>query len=82
MTNSDLDTVLFRFDPAQNMARFYAISIQPNLFGGVSLMRNWGRIGSGGQLRCDLFDDVGSVEVAQEALVRAKRSRGYVGMRP
>jgi hypothetical protein len=33
---------LHRIDPARNMARFYVLSIQPTLFGGASLIRNWG----------------------------------------
>lgn len=77
MANSDPDTVLFRIDPARNIARFYAISIQPNLFGGVTLIRNWGRIGSCGQLRCALFDDLATAAKAQQALAKAKQSRGY-----
>ncbi|TAX62854.1 WGR domain-containing protein, partial [Rhizobium ruizarguesonis] len=35
-----------RIDPSKNMARFYALSIEPNLFGETSLVRSWGRIGS------------------------------------
>ncbi|MGO6922932.1 WGR domain-containing protein, partial [Rhizobium ruizarguesonis] len=38
-----------RIDPSKNMARFYARSIEPNLFGETSLVRSWGRIGSRGQ---------------------------------
>lgn len=57
MGNDTLDTTLFRIDSAQDMARFYSMTIQPNLFGGLSLVRNWGRIGSGSQMRVDLFHD-------------------------
>jgi hypothetical protein len=32
-----------------DMARYYAMSIEPNLFGEVCLMWLWGRIGSRGQ---------------------------------
>lgn len=39
---------LRRINPALNMRRFYTLSIQPTLFGGASLVRNWGRIGVGG----------------------------------
>ncbi|ASS60230.1 MULTISPECIES: WGR domain-containing protein [Rhizobium] len=35
------------FDASKNMARFYAMSIEPTLFGEVCLTRRWGRIGSG-----------------------------------
>ncbi len=41
---------LHRIDAARNMARFYRLDIQPNLFGGVSLMKEWGRIGSRGRI--------------------------------
>ena len=37
---------LRRVDPAQNMRRFYLMQVQPDLFGGASLIREWGRIGS------------------------------------
>jgi predicted DNA-binding WGR domain protein len=30
---------LRRIDPAQNMRRFYRLDIQPDLFGGVLLMK-------------------------------------------
>jgi predicted DNA-binding WGR domain protein len=34
-----------RRDPTRNMARYYVLSIRPNLFGDVQLTRRWGRIG-------------------------------------
>jgi len=70
-------TVLFRIDPTRNMRRFYSVSVQPNLFGGHSLMRNWGRIGSGGQIRIELFDDDASATEAGDLLLHTKRMRGY-----
>ena len=59
------------------MRRFYALDLQPTLFGEVSLTRHWGRIGTAGQFMIETF---GSEEEAQRALtrmVRRKRSRGY-----
>jgi predicted DNA-binding WGR domain protein len=41
---------LRRIDPDRNMARFYSMSVQPNLFGEWALLREWGRIGSAGRL--------------------------------
>ena len=35
-------------DPAKNMRRFYRLDTQPDLFGGVFLMKEWGRIGAPG----------------------------------
>ena len=35
---------LRRVDPSRNMRRFYCLDLQPDLFGGVLLMKIWGRI--------------------------------------
>ncbi len=77
MATNISDTMLFRIDPARNMARYYSLSIQPDLFGGHSLMRSWGRIGSGGQIRADLFEDTASVRKAHDRLIQSKQRRGY-----
>jgi hypothetical protein len=37
---------LRRIESMRNMRRFYVLSIQPTLFGGVSLVRHWGGIGT------------------------------------
>jgi len=42
---------LRRIDPARNMSRFYRLDVQPDLFGGVLLMKEWGRIGAQGRRR-------------------------------
>jgi len=40
-------------------------------------MRNWGRIGTGGQMRVDLYDsEVGAV-VECDRVLRMKERRGY-----
>ena len=54
--------VLHRIDAACNMARFYAMSIEPTLFGGEALVRNWGRIGTQGRYRMDWFEDKAAAE--------------------
>jgi len=36
---------LRRLDPVRNMFRFYVLAIEPDLFGGFRLLRQWGRIG-------------------------------------
>lgn len=69
---------LHRVDAARNMARFYSLSIQPTLFGGASLIRNWGRIGTNGQVKVETFDEPQEVNGAFVRLERAKRRRGYV----
>ena len=77
MGKDTLDTTLVRIDPAQNMARYYSMTIQQNLFGEASLMRNWGRIGSGGQMRIDLFHDEKEARAAHDLLLTTKMKRGY-----
>ena len=69
---------LHRIDATRNMARFYSLSIQPTLFGGASLVRNWGRIGTNGQVKIETFDEPKEVNGAFTRLERAKRRRGYI----
>lgn len=77
-TPSPSPLYLRRVDSARNMARFYLLSVQPTLFGNVSLIRNWGRIGSRGQTKVETFDALSDVEHAFARLERSKRNRGYV----
>jgi predicted DNA-binding WGR domain protein len=32
---------LHRIDPARNMRRFYALDVQPDLFGGFAVAKEW-----------------------------------------
>ena len=41
---------LRRIDDARNMRRFYRLDLQPDLFGGVLLVKQWGRIGTCGRI--------------------------------
>lgn len=66
---------LRRIDPASNMARFYALSSQPTLFGGASLVRNWGRIGTNGQAMMEIFDESADAGETFVRLERRKRKR-------
>lgn len=68
---------LHRTDPAQNMRRFYMLTVQPTLFGEVSVIRNWGRIGSSGQTMIQTFDAQEDAETALRRLEREKRRKGY-----
>lgn len=79
MTHCDThSTELRRIDPERNMARFYLLAIQPTLFGGVSLIRNWGRIGTSGQVKVETYDRPDDAHRAYRRLERVKRRRGYV----
>lgn len=68
---------LRRIDSAQNMRRFYTLAIQPTLFGGASVIRNWGRIGTNGQSMMETFDSGKDALSASTRLERSKRRRGY-----
>jgi len=78
MTATHSETALYRIDTSQNMSRYYTLSVQPNLFGGFSLLRNWGRIGTGGKIRVDFFDSEMAAYAAHESLLVSKSNRGYV----
>lgn len=78
MSSSPPDPVhLKRIDSAQNMRRFYCLTVQPTLFGGASLIRDWGRIGTRGQTMMETFDEADDADKAFDRLERAKRRRGY-----
>ena len=68
---------LRRIDPARNMARFYLVSVGRSLFGDFSVVREWGRIGTVGRVRVDLFENERAALGALEAIERVKRKRGY-----
>lgn len=69
---------LHRIDPARNMARFYVLSVTPTLFGSAALVRHWGRMGTLGRTRIDLFVAHGDAEAELHRMARIKRRRGYV----
>lgn len=68
---------LTRIDPARNMARFYALSLQRDLFGGVALVTEWGRIGQAGTRRHAVFSDAPAATAALSRQADRKRRRGY-----
>ena len=66
-----------RKDRAKNMARFYSMSIEHNLFGELCLTRRWGRIGAKGQTLIHHFEREQDAVALFLDLVRQKRARGY-----
>ncbi len=66
-----------RLDPSRNMARYYAMSIEPNLFGDICLLRKWGRIGTKGQMMVHHFGQEEDAVRLFLDLLRQKRKRGY-----
>ncbi|QEO18981.1 WGR domain-containing protein [Acetobacter vaccinii] len=73
---------LQRIRPDRNEWRWYALSIQPDLFGGAALVRRWGRLGTAGQMRLDLHDNEGAAANALSRLIRHRLRRGYMMMQP
>ena len=47
--------------------------IERDLFGTIRLVRNWGRIGTNGQERVEIYDSEIAAGQALEAVARAKR---------
>jgi predicted DNA-binding WGR domain protein len=71
-------TVLRKRDPQRNMARFWALSVQLNLFGSWSLIREWGRIGQGRRVKIELCDSLEEAISAYDVMLKQKQRRGYV----
>ena len=68
-----------RIDPSRNMARFYVLSLQPTLFGETSLVRHWGRIGTRGREKIELFEKTADAASVLDKLAARKLRRGYAG---
>lgn len=66
-----------RIDATKNMARFYLLSIEPTLFGNISLVRNWGRMGTRGQERVHFFENEKEALTLFLDILREKRKKGY-----
>ncbi|WP_371171723.1 WGR domain-containing protein [Aliiroseovarius sp. 2305UL8-7] len=60
----------------QNLSDLTASS-RLGLFGGPTLVREWGRIGSSGQVRIEPFADEGQAVDALASIAHQKRRRGY-----
>lgn len=68
---------LEKHDPERNLARYYRMSVQSNLFGEWTLKREWGRIGQGGRAKLDLFRSKAEAESALITMDVAKQRRAY-----
>lgn len=69
--------ILERREPAANMARFYVLSLEETLFGDTALVREWGRLGTRGRRRLDLYQARAQAREALESWFRRKLRRGY-----
>lgn len=68
---------LVSVDDSRNRARFYVLQWQPTLWGGVALVRVWGRIGSAGRAQVLAYADTPQLDTAVARLVRRRLQHGY-----
>lgn len=68
---------LTKAEPRANLNRYYDLEIVRGLFGDWGLVRNWGRVGSPGQLRTDWFGTESEAKDARFDLHMQKARRGY-----
>ena len=68
---------LRKVDPPRNMARFYSLEVERDLFGRIVLVRRWGRLGTAGRTRLDEHKGEGEALAALVALEASKQRRGY-----
>ncbi|MCB8822884.1 WGR domain-containing protein [Microvirga rosea] len=69
--------MLTRCDPGRNMKRFYALRVEADLFGGVVLVREWGRTGGASRVLRQHFAQAEATDKTCAALRRKKLRRGY-----
>ena len=68
---------LHRIDPNANMARFYCIDFAPTLFGDVTVLRHWGRLGTQGRTHFETWPSIGEAEASANRTLQQKSRRGY-----
>jgi predicted DNA-binding WGR domain protein len=68
---------LIRAGVASRQDRFYRAVVWADLFGGVSLVREFGPMGRPGQMRLDAHGDRDSARKRMARLIREKERRGY-----
>jgi predicted DNA-binding WGR domain protein len=71
---------LLRKDPVRKMHRYYFMTVQRDLFGGASLVREWGRVGQAGKVRCIHFPNEAHAVSALVEIAKTKIKRGYCGL--
>ena len=64
-------------DPAEQRFRFYELRLQPTLWGGVALVRAWGRLGAPGRWAAAEYPDREAAGPDVERAVRRRLGRGY-----
>lgn len=78
MTQQATPIEMERRRPEQNMARFYSLAIERDLFDTILARRTWGRIGTKGRSLATAFPSLEAASAELRRLEQAKRRRGYV----
>jgi predicted DNA-binding WGR domain protein len=66
-----------RVDPDTNVARFYVLTLERDLFRNVVVTRQWGRVGTAGRVVTEPFGTEVEAAEAIATYAAAKRRRGY-----
>lgn len=70
--------VLIRYDPANNINRWYAVGVQPTLFCEHAVLCGWGRRGSAyARWRILPARDLVQANEMAEAIMAGKKKKGY-----
>ena len=77
MSTQQFHVHLVRVDSSRRMARFYQLSLEPTIFGDVAVARSWGRLGTRGRMRLDLFHDQRTALEHLLNMVLRKKGKGY-----
>jgi predicted DNA-binding WGR domain protein len=68
---------LARIDPARNVCCFYRLDLQPDLFGGFAVVKEWGLIGTRGRMMDEWHMTEAQALAALRRQAERKRRRGY-----
>ena len=73
---------LVKHESTTNQHRFYQLGLWPDLFGGYSVVREYGRIGQPGRVMATYFDAEATARDALSKLYTTKCRRGYQAVTP
>jgi predicted DNA-binding WGR domain protein len=68
---------LVRIEPEAGRFRFYRLALQPDLFGGTALLREWGPIGRPGTVRVRTLATEAEAAASFDRALAHRRRRGY-----
>lgn len=67
-----------RIDAAKNIRRFWLSVVTPTMFGGWSVLREWGRIGSPGRVQLRTFGSEEEAQRAEQQGIKKRLRHGYL----